>query len=421
MSADRRRDLVVAGCSWLCGVVLVVAVAVVAATQPGAIPDAPQWGSGGSWVGLALVTAQGLVLLRRRAQPRSTLVAVAAAVPVAALADVGAATGATSVAVIVAAYSLVVTTRFARAAPALAAATGLAALAELVTQTQADAAWGVAIASALLQGLGTLAVPTAAGTVVRSLNETRTARDERSLAVAREQAALVQVAVARERTAMARELHDIAAHHLSGIAVMTGAIGRQIDVDPEGAKAAVQQVREQSTAMLRDMRSLVGLLREEPTEVAPSAGRQESLSGITALVDAARTTGADVRLTVIGRADGRPPGVEVGPLAQLAAYRTVQEALANAARHSPGAHCEVVVDARDPAEVLVTVSNGAPREGPGPALPVSGGFGLVGMRERAELTDARLEAGPTADGGWRVSLSLPTQDDAGRTAREAVQ
>jgi signal transduction histidine kinase len=173
--------------------------------------------------------------------------------------------------------------------------------------------------------------------------------------------------------------------------------------------------------MLRDMRSLVGLLREGPTDADPAAiARQESLTGIAGLVDAARATGADVRLDVIDRADGRPAGAEVGPLAQLAAYRTVQEALANAARHAPGARCQVVVDARDPAAVLVSVENEPPAERLPPLAP-SGGFGLVGMRERAELTDARLVAGPTPEGGWRVSLWLPTQDQLdGRTDREDV-
>jgi signal transduction histidine kinase len=405
--------MAVALCAWAVAVTLLVTVAVIGGAQPEDIPDAPGLGSGPWWVGLALVTAQAVGLLWRRTRPRTVLLAVAVAGPAAAGLGVGAATGATSVAVLVAAYSLVVTVRFAHAVPALAAATLLVAAGEAIQQTHADIGLGTAIGTGLLQGLGTLAVPAVVATVVRSLREERTARDEQALAVAREQAALVQVAVARERTAMARELHDIAAHHLSGIAVMTGAIGRQIDTDPEGAKGAVQQVREQSTAMLRDMRSLVGLLREGPTDPAPAAvARQESLSGITGLVEAARATGVDVRLTVLGRADGRAPGVEVGPLAQLAAYRTVQEALANAARHSPGARCEVVVDARDPEAVIVTIDNDAPAQPP-PPRSVSGGFGLVGMRERAELTDARLATGPTADGGWLVSLSLPTLDQVG--------
>jgi signal transduction histidine kinase len=414
---SRGRDLTVAACSWAVAVLLLVTVTVAGRSQPESIPDAPALGSGGWWAAATLITAQAVVLLWRRAHPRSTLVAVATAGPIAAGLGVGAGTGSTSVAVLVAAYSLVVGVRFSVAAPALAAATALVAVGELVVQTKADVGPGEAIATAVLQGLGTLAVPAAVATVVRSLRETRTALDERAQAMDREQAALVQVAVGRERTAMARELHDIAAHHLSGIAVMTGAIGRQIDTDPEGAKVAVQQVREQSTAMLRDMRSLVGLLREGPTDPAPSeVARQESLSGIAGLVEAARATGADVRLTVLDRVDGRSPGADVGPLAQLSAYRTVQEALANAARHAPGARCEVVVDARDPAAVLVTVENEAPAEQLPPMGP-GGGFGLVGMRERAELTDARLAAGPTADGGWLVSLRLPTLDQVDRVDR----
>jgi len=409
----------VAAGAWAIAVGLLVGVALIATAEPGEVPGAPELGAGDWWIVLALVTAQAVALLWRRTRPRAALVLAAAAAPVAAGAGAGAAVGTTSVAVMVAAYALVVSTRFSRAAPALAVATVLVAVGQLIADLQADVSVGPAIGTAVLQGLGTLAAPAVIATVVRSVRETQTARDEQAQAALREQAALVQVAVARERTAMARELHDIAAHHLSGIAVMTGAIGRQIDTDPAGAKVAVQQVREQSTEMLRDMRSLVGLLREGPTDPAPTAiARQESLSGIAALVDAARATGADVRLDVLDRTDGRPAGAEIGPLAQLAAYRTVQEALANAARHAPGARCEVVVDARDPAAVLVTVANEPPAE----RLPPSGaggGFGLVGMRERAELTDARLEAGPTEDGGWRVSLSLPTQDQLdGRAARE---
>ena len=91
-------------------------------------------------------------------------------------------------------------------------------------------------------------------------------------ALEREHDALVQAAIARERTAMARELHDIAAHHLSGIAVMTAAIATQIDTDPAAAKRAVGQVRQQSTEVLRDLRSLVGLLREDQEPEDSPAG-----------------------------------------------------------------------------------------------------------------------------------------------------
>ncbi|WP_250448656.1 sensor histidine kinase, partial [Actinotalea sp. C106] len=182
-------------------------------------------------------------------------------------------------------------------------------------------------------------------------------------ALRREHEARVETAVARERAAMARELHDVAAHHLSGIAVMTGAIGRQIDVDPEAAKAAVQRVRGETTAMLDELRSLVRLLRDAPA-VGQGAeveeARVETLATIPALVERVRASGVQVSLEVLGTADGPPPGEVVGPLAQLSVYRTVQECLANAARHAPGAACAVVLDARDPAALVVSVRNDPP-------------------------------------------------------------
>jgi signal transduction histidine kinase len=419
LNAPTGRDAAVAAGTWVVAMALLVTVGVVASVQPDAVDDAPALSQAGWWCGIGLLTAQAAGLLRRRTHPRLILVTVAAAAPVAAGVGVGAGTGATSVAVIVAAYSTTLELRFSRAAPALAAATLLVAGGELVVQLRTDVDVGVAVSTALLQGVGTLAVPTLVGSVVRARRDAVTARLEQAQAVGREQVALVEVAVARERTAMARELHDIAAHHLSGIAVMTGAIGRQIDTDPEGAKEAVLRVRQQSTAMLRDMRRLVGLLREEPIVGGlPMPVREESLEGIGHLVESARSSGTEVDLAVLDRGDGRPAGAEVGPLAQLSAYRTVQEALANAARHAPGAACHVVVDSRDPARVRVTVAND-PAAGPVPAAvrTAGGGYGLVGMRERAELTDARLGYGPTPEGGWQVSLALPTLDhlDEGET------
>jgi signal transduction histidine kinase len=222
---------------------------------------------------------------------------------------------------------------------------------------------------------------------------------------------------------MARELHDIAAHHLSGIAVMTGAIGRQIDVDPEGAKEAVRRVRGETTAMLGELRGLVRLLRDTTSGEDADEAHVETLATVPALVDRARASGIDATLTMHHTPDGRPPQDVVGPLAQLAAYRTVQECLANVVRHAPGARCEVVLDARDPAALAISVRNGPP---PAPTLPPAlppgvtatlpgGGLGLVGMRERADLTDARLDHGPQPDGGWLVTLTLPVGGTTGPT------
>jgi signal transduction histidine kinase len=399
---------------------LLVGFAVVAAAEPSAVPGAPRWDELGWWLGLALVTLQAAALLRLRVAPRVVVVGVAAAAPVAVLLGLGAATGSTSPAVLVAAYDAAVGTRLSRLVPALSAAAALVGTGEAIQRAHDGAGAGVLLGAAVLQGAGTVGLAVLVAVVVRNRRELRTAREDQTGALLREHAALVQVAVARERTAMARELHDIAAHHLSGIAVMTGAIRGQIDTDPEGAKRAVEQVREQSRTMLRDLRSLVGLLREDaPPGTPPGTPRQETLAGIAGLVDDARATGADVALTVLDRAGGPP---DIGPLAQLSAYRTVQEALANAARHAPGARCEVVVDARDAAAVRVTVENAAP-SGPLPTPgPGDGGFGLVGMAERAELTDARLAFGPTDAGGWLVSLTLPVSEQVdGRVVAEGAR
>lgn len=389
-------------------------VAVVARSTPDAIPDTPALGGTAWWLGLVLVTAQAVALLWQRSAPLATLMAVAVVAPLAAVAGLRSAIGVTSVAVIVAAFLAVLAVGLSRSWPVLAAATLLVALGELLQQLDTGAAARVAVPGGLVQGLATVGLPVLAAVVVGSRRDARIAQEESTRALLREQAALVEVAVARERTAMARELHDIAAHHLTGIAVMAAALPRQIDTDPEGAKLAVTEVRRHSKTMLRDMRSLVGLLRDDSPEGGPAArcedaGREETLAGLAGLVESARRAGAEVTLTVLDRTDGRAAGALVGPLAQLSAYRTVQEALTNAGRHAPHAPCEVTVDARDPSVVVVSVRNEAPSLPPAPDAQGSG-FGLVGMRERADLTGASLEAGPTADGGWLVALRLPTSE-----------
>lgn len=156
----------------------------------------------------------------------------------------------------------------------------------------------------------------------------------------------------------------------------------------------------QSTAVLRDLRRLVGLLRES------DAGEfsVETLDGIAELVAQASAHGTPVELETRAAQEGGPLGAGVGPLAQLTAYRLVQESLANAVQHAPGARCRVTVDDRDPGSVLVTVHNEAAATAP-PSRP-GAGFGLIGMRERAELTAAELRYGPRIDGGWDVFLRL---------------
>jgi signal transduction histidine kinase len=360
----------------------------------------PEAGSLGWWLSAAVLAAQSALLLRVWQTPRAVLVAVAAGAPLAALAGLDDATSLTSLAVVVATYVAATTRPIATLWPALGAAAALVAAGGVVSGVVTDAPASELVGGSLLQALGTVGLSLLVATIVGARREVRQARERQVEALEREQDALVQAAIARERTAMARELHDIAAHHLSGIAVMTAAIATQIDTDPAAAKEAVGQVRLQSTEVLRDLRSLVGMLREDQE---PGDTRPENLAGVAALVRDRAATGQSVDLTVLGDPSGPGGARGVGPLAQLAAYRMVQESLANAARHAPGTPVRVVVDERAPDAVRLTVDNGPGGLGAGRGS----GFGLIGMRERAELTGAALEAGPTPEGGWRVSLLMP--------------
>nr|WP_247601822.1 sensor histidine kinase [Cellulomonas denverensis] len=197
---------------------------------------------------------------------------------------------------------------------------------------------------------------------------------------------------------MARELHDIAAHHLSGIALMASAIDRQLESDPAAAREGLHQVREQSRVVLTDLRRLVGLLREDD----PAETSAWSLASVPGLV-------REPVMLRVWRGD-RELGAGVGPLAQLAGYRMVQESLANARSHAPGAACVVEVDDRDGAACVLTVTNGPPSAPP--VLSDGGGHGLRGMAERAELVGGDLRYGPTAEGGWQVWLRLPRERGA---------
>jgi len=409
VSVAGARLLVAA--TWVVALVVLLAVAVLASIAPTELDGEAPPDSWSLAVGVVSITVQTTALARAYVWRRTTVVVAfvwaCAIVPVAAGAGVGAATGATTVAVLVAGFVVAVDGLGPQVLAALVVGAALLALGEVVRAARGEGLTGSTLGIAVLQGLSTVALAAIVGAVVGARREAALARADQVRAVASERAALAEATVARQRTAMARELHDIAAHHLSGIAVMTAALDRQIDTDPEGAKVAVRQVRQQSTAMLKDLRHLVALLREDDADAARRDVSPETLGGVRLLIEQARRTGRVVELRVAGVQADALEELELGPLAQLAAYRTVQEALANAARHAPGAACEVVVDASDPAALVVAVHS-EPPSAPQPRGPGDrDGFGLIGMRERAELVDADLAAGPTPDGGFAVTLTVP--------------
>ena len=405
---QRRVDVLIALGTAVVGLGLLLGLPPLDAADPDVIVKAGAYPvvASGPWLVLALaLLVQSAVLLVARRAPRAVLVAVSA-VPVLAVAAPTTLHGLLLLPVVVAVVLAVLRAPLARIWPALVAIAVLVVLAEGTVMYTAYGAgrngvWLGLTRSAgqgFLQAFGTVGLPVLITLVVRARREVRAARTAEATAVDREADAHIDAAVSRERAAMARELHDIAAHHLSGIALMSAVIDRQIDTDPERAHEGVRQVREQSTAVLEDLRRLVGLLRDD----APAERAVETVAGIVDLAERARFR-SDVRLDVLP--GDRPLADGVGPLAQLAAYRTVQEALANAALHAPSAPCTVTIDDRDATRVVIRVEN-APATVPAAGTSPSGGNGLRGMRERADLVGARLQTGPTATGGWLVELAL---------------
>lgn len=264
------------------------------------------------------------------------------------------------------------------------------------------------VGAALGQAVIVMGLPLLVGALVAARRAVEESSRRHLAALRGEQEALLTAAISRQRLTMSRELHDVAAHHLSGIAMLAAAIGRQVDTDPAGAKSSAEQVGEQSRSVLSDLHRLVGLLREDAESAAPL----QTIDALTALVRARRVAGADVELRTSASAERG--AVDIGPLGQLVVHRMVQESLSNAGAHAPGASCTVEVDVVGD-DLEVVVRNGAAENaGPEPADRGRGsGFGLVGMAERAQLVRGALSYGPTSDGGWCVRLAVPVDDAPG--------
>jgi signal transduction histidine kinase len=208
--------------------------------------------------------------------------------------------------------------------------------------------------------------------------------------------------VLEERTRIAREMHDVVAHHMSLIAVRAETAPYRLSDLSESARAEFGSLSEVAREALTDMRRLLGVLRDDqPAGLAP----QPRLADLTALVDAARQAGVSVELSVSPALDQVPSGVG------LCAYRIVQESLSNASQHAPGSAVTVSVT-HDCGAVLLRVANGPG----GPAGPSRSdrrpGHGLTGMRERVALLGGSLSAGPEPEGGFVVSAVLPVSETA---------
>jgi signal transduction histidine kinase len=216
--------------------------------------------------------------------------------------------------------------------------------------------------------------------------------EERAAQLEREQDANARRAVAEEQSRIAREVHDVVAHNLSVIIVQATAAETVFASDPDEAKRAVHTIGETARQALGELRRVLSVV-EGDEGLAP----QPELDHLDELVEQVRRAGLDVRLQVTGERRRLSPALE------LSAYRIVQEALTNTLRHAGAQHAEVTVRFDEDELVLEVVDDG---EGNGDANGTPG-RGLIGMRERAAVFGGRLDAGPSADGGFRVAASLP--------------
>ncbi|MEU9786923.1 sensor histidine kinase [Streptomyces phaeochromogenes] len=220
-----------------------------------------------------------------------------------------------------------------------------------------------------------------------------------------------------ERARIARELHDVVAHHMSVITVQADTAAYRLERLPPDVQEEFTSIAATSRESLGEMRRLLGVLRNEEAngELAPQPG----LTRIGQLVEATARAGVPVEFT--------PCDADVPEAVGLSAYRIVQEALANVVRHAPSAPTQVSVSVSQPepepepmsepttesgsedsARLTVLVVNGPSPQPPAAPLEEGGtGHGLVGMRERVRLVGGTLDAGPLPDGGFRVAAQLP--------------
>jgi signal transduction histidine kinase len=227
--------------------------------------------------------------------------------------------------------------------------------------------------------------------------------EERAATLEREREHLARIAVADERAAIARELHDVVAHSLAVMIVQADGGRYAFDTDPAQARTALDTVAATGRDALEDMRRLVGVLRGSGStapEEAPEDRRRLTMDALDTLVERATSAGLEVVVETTGTRTPLAPAIE------LAAYRIVQEALTNVLRHA-GRHAKVTlgVEYRPGALALSIVDDGG--EGPVEAVPHEAGNGIVGMRERVSVHNGQFQAGPRLDGGWSVLATLP--------------
>ncbi|KOV36494.1 hypothetical protein ADK60_07110 [Streptomyces sp. XY431] len=215
-------------------------------------------------------------------------------------------------------------------------------------------------------------------------------------------------AVTAERLRIAREMHDTVAHSIGIVALQAGAARRVLDTRPDRAREALAEIETAGRETLAGLRRMLGALRRADDADGPGtdgssvpAHTPPGLADLDRLAAATTAAGVRVDLRWQGERHQLPPEVD------LAAFRIVQESLANVVRHAGTPSCRVTVDHRRPAELGLDISDRGRGRGTSPA-----GYGLVGLRERVALLHGDFTAAPRPDGGFRVTARLPLKGSA---------
>ena len=395
-------------------------------------PPAPPFGMS-PWVllGVALTTAP---LAFRRTYPITVFWVILAAI----IATSGSThTVITWAAVIFAAYCAVAYSPFRRLALAGVLVAGI-----VVTAAYPDTAPPV---PARFGALMVLVPAVAVGTAIRTWRRRAGESAERLRRAQQEHEAETRRAVQEERARIASEMHDVVTHNVSVMVVQAGAARRVLDSSPDEAIQALLAVEASGRTAMTELRHLLGLLAPSgeaepgPADVAAPGGTsgapvpvaagdaaltpQPGVARIPALLARVCEIGMPVELTVDAPA-GTPP--DLPPGVDLAAFRVVQEALTNVMKHAGPVRTAVRLQYR-PRDLLITVSDDGPPpdSAPAPAGPgagegagpgsgsVSGGRGLIGLRERIAVYGGELDAGPRPGGGWRLTARIPLEPAAG--------
>ncbi|MGW1212834.1 sensor histidine kinase [Streptomyces sp. NPDC002499] len=389
----------------------IVALALFACSFPGSLITLPGRDLGVSWwPGVLLAGVSCIALLWRRARPRATV-----------LLTLGCATAAAALGylltvlllapLMVALYSLAVGTdrrtanTFAVAGIALLVGTGVLvgpAGEPLVLRLLGPAAW--------------LLLPTSLGTVTRLRAAYLDAVRARAEDAERTREEEARRRVAEERMRIARDLHDVVAHHLVLANLQAGAVARQLPTRPDEAARIASDLSGTTASALRELKSTVGLLRQAGDTDMTTGHPEESLAptpGLAQLPELAASF-ENAGLVVTVTTEGEPGTLSVG--ADLTAYRIAQEALTNVTKHAGVRVAEVrVVYTRDRLTVTITDEGGAR---PLSTSPKDSGYGVMGMRERARSVGGHVRVGPRTTGGFEVVAELPL--DADQLARSSV-